>query len=92
MDLGQPLAAPTIFGRAVPWTRLILRQGRLSTDLNLDWRSRLSALAAWALLACTLRSWHSGCWGWDGWSERTFPGFPYQRFGRGWVCCWPARA
>ena len=43
-----------IFGRAVPWTRLILRQGRLSTDLNLDWRSRLSALAAWALLACTL--------------------------------------
>ena len=43
-----------IFGRAVPWTRLILRQGRLSTDLNLDWRSRLSALAAWALLACAL--------------------------------------
>ena len=43
-----------IFGRAVPWTRLILRQGRLSSDLNLDWRSRLSALAAWALLACAL--------------------------------------
>ena len=43
-----------IFGRAVPWTRLILRQGRLSSDLNLDWRSRLSALAAWALLGCTL--------------------------------------
>ena len=43
-----------IFGRAVPWTRLILRQGRLSTDLNLDWRSRLSALAAWALLVCAL--------------------------------------
>jgi GT2 family glycosyltransferase len=43
-----------IFGRAVPWTRLILRQGRLSTDLNLDWRSRLSALAAWALLASML--------------------------------------
>ena len=43
-----------IFARAIPWTRLILRQGRLSSELNLDWRSRLSASAAWALLACTL--------------------------------------
>jgi hypothetical protein len=43
-----------IFARAIPWTRLILRQGRLSCDLNLNWRSRLSALGAWALLACTL--------------------------------------
>jgi GT2 family glycosyltransferase len=43
-----------IFARAIPWTRLILRQGRLSSDLNLNWRSRLGALAAWALLGCTL--------------------------------------
>ena len=43
-----------IFARAIPWTRLILRQGRSSFDLNLDWRGRLSAVAAWALLGCTL--------------------------------------
>jgi GT2 family glycosyltransferase len=43
-----------IVARAIPWTRLILRQGRLSSDLNLDWRSRLSALAVWALLTCML--------------------------------------
>jgi hypothetical protein len=43
-----------IFSRAIPWTRLILRQGRLSCDLNLNRRSRLSALCAWALLGCTL--------------------------------------
>jgi len=43
-----------ILARAIPWTRLILRQGRLSSDLNLDWRSRLSALAAWVLLGCAL--------------------------------------
>jgi len=43
-----------IFARAIPWTRLILRQGRLFSDLNLDWRSRLSALTVWALLACAL--------------------------------------
>jgi len=40
--------------RAILWTRLILRQGRLSCDLNLNRRSRLSALGAWALLGCTL--------------------------------------
>jgi GT2 family glycosyltransferase len=33
--------------RAVPWTRIILREGRLPEDLNLSWRSRLSAVAAW---------------------------------------------
>ena len=43
-----------IFARAVPWTRLIFRQGHLSSDLNLDWRGRLSAVAAWALFGCTL--------------------------------------
>jgi GT2 family glycosyltransferase len=38
--------------RAVPWTRLILRQRHLPADLNLDAKSRLSALAAWAALIC----------------------------------------
>ena len=36
--------------RAIPWTRLILRQKRLPADLNLDVRGRLGALAAWAAL------------------------------------------
>jgi GT2 family glycosyltransferase len=41
-----------IFERAIPWTRLILRQRQLSADLNLDAGSRLSALSAWAALIC----------------------------------------
>jgi hypothetical protein len=40
-----------IFYRAVPWTRLILSTDRIPSDLNLDAKSRLSAVAAWALLA-----------------------------------------
>jgi len=39
-----------ILDRAIPWTRLILHDARLPADLNLDVRSRLSALAAWAAL------------------------------------------
>jgi glycosyltransferase involved in cell wall biosynthesis len=39
-----------IFDRAVPWTRLILRQRRLPETLNLDLVSRLSAILAWAEL------------------------------------------
>ena len=41
-----------IFGRAVPWTRLILQSGALPGDLNLDRASRLSAVAAWLLVLC----------------------------------------
>jgi len=33
-----------IFARAVPWTRLILRSGQLPRTLNLNYRSRISAL------------------------------------------------
>lgn len=41
-----------IFARAVPWTRLVLRDAHLPDDLNLGWRSRVSALCSWgALLA-----------------------------------------
>jgi glycosyltransferase involved in cell wall biosynthesis len=40
-----------IFDRAVPWTRLILSTSQLPSDLNLDFRSRLSALAAWGAVS-----------------------------------------
>lgn len=40
-----------IFDRAVPWTRLILQSGRLPSDLNTAMRSRVSAAAAWTLVA-----------------------------------------
>jgi GT2 family glycosyltransferase len=36
-----------IVHRAVPWTRLILQEGRVPTSLNLDHRSRWSALLVW---------------------------------------------
>ena len=43
-----------IYARAVPWTRLILEQGRLPSGLNTDRRSRWSAALLWlAVLACT---------------------------------------
>jgi GT2 family glycosyltransferase len=37
--------------RAIPWTLLLLREGRLDNDLNIDTRSRLSALLVLAFLA-----------------------------------------
>jgi len=45
-----------IFCRAVPWTRVILSEGHISTDLNLDWRSRMSAATAWLSVALLLAS------------------------------------
>jgi GT2 family glycosyltransferase len=33
--------------RAIPWARLIFSTGRLPADLNLDWKSRASAICAW---------------------------------------------
>lgn len=39
-----------ILDRAIPWTRLIYSTSRLPGDLNLDWKSRLSALCVWGLL------------------------------------------
>jgi GT2 family glycosyltransferase len=41
-----------IFDRAIPWSRLILREGTLNTDLNLNWQNRLSAIVAWAFVLC----------------------------------------
>jgi hypothetical protein len=40
--------------RAVPWTRLILRTRNMPDDLNLDPRSRFSAVAAWLGVICLL--------------------------------------
>jgi glycosyltransferase involved in cell wall biosynthesis len=36
-----------IWGRAVPWTRLILHSGKLPSDLNLNAANRVSAIAGW---------------------------------------------
>jgi GT2 family glycosyltransferase len=54
-----------IFDRAIPWTHLILRDACLLTDLNLDTRSRLSALAAWAAVAFLVLGFWSP-WAWIG--------------------------
>ena len=35
-----------VFGRGVPWVRILLRHRNATTALNLGWRHRLSALAA----------------------------------------------
>lgn len=43
-----------ICARALPWTRLILRQGPVPSDLNLTWRSRLAALVAWTVAGLAL--------------------------------------
>lgn len=43
-----------IVDRAIPWTRLILSSARMPSDLNLDTRSRMSALIAWLLVAFIL--------------------------------------
>lgn len=40
--------------RAIPWTLLLLREGRLDNDLNIDTRSRWSALLVVAALAALL--------------------------------------
>ena len=38
--------------RAIPWTRLMLQEKReVPRDLNLDWRSRASAIVAWMMVA-----------------------------------------
>ena len=53
-----------IFARALPWSRLIARQGRLPSGLNTDRKSRWSAVLAWlaALSALTcLTSVGLGC-------------------------------
>lgn len=43
-----------IFCRAIPWTRLILQDGKIPSDLNLDNKSKLSALLVLFTLCCFL--------------------------------------
>jgi len=46
-----------ICDRALPWSMLIARERHLPAQLNLDWRNRASALAAWLILASGLLGW-----------------------------------
>jgi glycosyltransferase involved in cell wall biosynthesis len=57
-----------ILDRALPWTRLILSEAHLPEDLNLDVRSRLSALAGWGIVLCPILAW---------WSSPTRVFWPY---------------
>lgn len=40
-----------VLDRARPWTRLLLRDGRLPRDLNLQWRHRASGVLVWVVAA-----------------------------------------
>jgi hypothetical protein len=46
-----------IFDRAVLWSQLILKDAQLPAELNLDSRSRWSALAMWLAVASLLVAW-----------------------------------
>lgn len=50
-----------LFGRALPWTELILRHPEMAKGLNLGLASRLSVLAAYGLVAAL-----AGAWWWRG--------------------------
>ena len=65
----RQFAALRCSDRAVPWTRLILREGYLPGDLNLDLRSRVSAGLAWLLMLICYRVWgRRSCCRWWRWS------------------------
>jgi GT2 family glycosyltransferase len=49
------------FQRALPWTRLILRQRHIINDLNLNMSSRLSVMLTYGLLIAL-----AGAWWWPG--------------------------
>jgi GT2 family glycosyltransferase len=52
-----------IFDRAIPWTRLILSSSRMPSDLNLDLKSRVSALCVWGMfLSVGLGFWLPVVW------------------------------
>src|SRR5690606_34456798 len=39
-----------VFLRAIPWTLLVMREGRVPNDLNLKYSQRLSSLLAWSTI------------------------------------------
>lgn len=51
------MLATDLFRRAVPWTRLMLRQGRMVNDLNVKTRDRISVLSAFLLPAALAAAW-----------------------------------
>ena len=46
-----------VFYRALPWTQLLLQRRRIRNDLNLRTGSRISVLAAFALVGCLVAAW-----------------------------------
>jgi len=59
----RSLLRSDIFDRAIPWSRLVLRSAHLPAVLNLDLRSRWSALAVWAAVLLAVLAWR---WPWAG--------------------------
>ena len=50
----QSLLRTDILDRAIPWTWLLLSAPQLPADLNLDWKSRTSALCVWGLILLSI--------------------------------------
>ena len=83
------LVRTDILLRAVPWTLLLLREGRMDNDLNIDTRSRASALLVCLALACVVLVWFSPLWltaaaaatGAAVFLNRPFYGFLIHRYG-----------
>ncbi len=50
------MVSTDVFHRALPWARLIFRQGETPNDLNTRWSQRFSALFAWLFVAAAFRS------------------------------------
>ncbi|MCL4393394.1 MAG: glycosyltransferase [Chloroflexi bacterium] len=48
----RSLLRADIVDRAIPWSRLLVGQGAVPADLNLDGRSRVSAVLAWVWALC----------------------------------------
>ena len=60
--LGSLLKAD-ICNRAIPWTRLVMRESHVPAELNLDLVSRLSAVLVWmALVLAVAGVWNHGFW------------------------------
>ena len=51
------MLATDLWRRAVPWTELMLGQGRLINDLNVKTRDRISVVAAFVLAAALVAAW-----------------------------------
>jgi GT2 family glycosyltransferase len=61
----RDLLATDLWRRAVPWTELMLRQGRLVNDLNVRTRDRASVALALVGSAALAGAWH---WPWLAWA------------------------